>query len=210
MKSARFLIPGLAADNTASSEARSTNAERGAGSTGMRSECCARGARRDRAGAVRPDYLIATALTCLKSVRPSSDLRTPSCTSVVMPSSLATLHHLGHARLRLDEPLHLVGGDQQLVDTQRGRGSRSCCTRRNLCRDRGRTSRRTSALSVCEASAPIRLDQLVELGRSGWYPRRQSLQMRLTSRWAMMPSSASAKLNGSMPMSSRRVIVSRR
>src|SRR5262245_4242302 len=36
------------------------------------------------------DYLIATALTWRKSVSPPSVLRMPSCTSVVMPSALAS------------------------------------------------------------------------------------------------------------------------
>src|SRR2546430_5264730 len=63
------------------------------------------------------DYFIATALTCRRSVTPASVLRTPSWTSVVMPSALAC-EHLGHAAPRLNEALDLVADDEQLVNAR--------------------------------------------------------------------------------------------
>ena len=56
-----------------------------------------------------------TARTCCMSVTPCSTFSMPSCFSVRMPSSSAVREHLGDARVLLDQLLHRVGADQQLV-----------------------------------------------------------------------------------------------
>src|SRR4029077_2277149 len=118
MKSARFLIPGLAADNTASSGGPLDNrrARRGiyADAIGvLRERCPARSRRRSTSRLLDRDGLD------LPEVGETAErLEDAVLHERRHALGLGLLQHLGHTRLRLDEPLHLVGRDEELVDTQ--------------------------------------------------------------------------------------------
>src|SRR5580765_6508672 len=118
MKSTRFLIPGLAADNTASSGGPldKRRARRGiyADAVGvLRERCPARSRRRGTSRLLDRDGLDLTEVG-----ETAERLEDAVLHERGHALGLGLLQHLGHARLRLDEPLHLVGRDEELVDTQ--------------------------------------------------------------------------------------------
>jgi len=99
-----------------------------------------------------------------RSVIPCSDLTMPSWTSVVMPSALARARDLRGPGAGLDQALHFVRGDEELVDAGAPR-YRYCCS--GAARPRQSTNWSSLARRAAQTPPAVGLGQVVVGSRAG-------------------------------------------